>query len=67
MLPLAAFMCPQLAAVVVWVDYRRTALMPRTGGLGVVPTSAHTEMKADTQATERPAWVENCEQRARLC
>lgn len=54
MLPLAAFMCPQLAAVV-WVDYRRTALMPRTGGLGVVPTSVHAEMKADTQARERPA------------
>lgn len=51
----------------VWADYRRTALMPRTGGLGVVPTSVHTEMKADTLATERTAWVENCEQQARLC
>ncbi|KAK9527959.1 hypothetical protein VZT92_014466 [Zoarces viviparus] len=29
-------------AMVMWVDYQRAALMPRTGGLGVAPTSADT-------------------------
>lgn len=47
--PLAAFMDPQLAAVV-WVDYRRTALIPPPKGLGVVPTSVGIAMQTDSQA-----------------